>query len=750
MKKRISPNKAKFFSSLTVGILILIVVLVLTSNVMNHALKKTEAVYIESCQQVLEGYSQSIRWCLENYHTSLNSIFNEDLFIKGDTQEIQNWLIQNEEFLSPDLCIEYYVDKNGMAYFSNGQIEDLSDRNYLTKFSSRREQFYVSDILETPFTEFPIIIMERGVFDKNGEYCGMLCGAIKVPVLHKLLEHIKIGQTGHMYLQDRTGKFISHPKEIYIGKTFTPPEEDYKMITSQAVSNTKRGSVETLDEDGDVVDLFFTSIENCGWTLGLSFKKQYWNKIYTQQADAKIIVCLIASIALLILIALEIFVMDIFYKKQLINTDYDPLTNLWTRQRFEAEAEKLIKHYKSSKFVLIESDIRGFKFLNQNYGEEEADKLISFYGKLLSGMATEYHGIIGRGFADHFYILIKITEVRKSMTIFLENMDVLNEKIKNYEIPFFPKFGLAFLMPNSKHKEITIQGLIGQASFAKSTIKDNMLTNYSIYNSKLLEQINKEHFIESIMESAIENKEFFIMYQPKISLATDKIVGAEALVRWYNKDMGLLTPDKFIPLFERNGFITKLDFYVYEQVFQFIDRQILQKKQIVPVSVNMSRNHSKPERFMHEFMKLFSKYNIPAKLIQVEILERSVMDNKTLQDITERLHKEGFTVAMDDFGSGESSLNMLTQVPVDILKFDRDFLRSSTKENGDIDSKAAKFIEILINLSKHLEKETVFEGVETQSQRDFLRNIECDQAQGFFYSKPLSEQDFLEFIKQHS
>jgi EAL domain-containing protein (putative c-di-GMP-specific phosphodiesterase class I) len=126
------------------------------------------------------------------------------------------------------------------------------------------------------------------------------------------------------------------------------------------------------------------------------------------------------------------------------------------------------------------------------------------------------------------------------------------------------------------------------------------------------------------------------------------------------------------------------------------------------------------------------------------------MDNNTLQDITEKLHKEGFSVAMDDFGSGESSLNMLTKIPVDVLKFDREFLNASTNSEGRIDRKSQKFIQVLVSLSKNLEKQTIFEGVETQAQRDFLRSIDCDQAQGFFYSKPLSEQDFMQFIKLHS
>ena len=359
------------------------------------------------------------------------------------------------------------------------------------------------------------------------------------------------------------------------------------------------------------------------------------------------------------------------------------------------------------------------------------------------------HGIIGRGFADHFYILTKISSVNNAMSIFKKQNELVLESIKKYDIPFFPKYGISFLKSDTKNRDKTIQSLIGQASFAKSTIKDNHLTSYSIYNSKLLEKINEENFIENSMEEALQNNEFFVLYQPKISLSTDKIVGAEALVRWNNPKMGLLSPDRFIPLFERNGFITKLDYYVYEQVFTFLDKMIERGEPLIPISVNMARNHNKPQKFIHDFMEIFKRHNVPAKYVQLELLERSFMDSETMKEIINSLHKEGFTVAMDDFGSGESSLNILSQVPVDVLKFDREFLLSSTNENGELDRKTAKFIQILIELSKHLEKETVFEGVETEAQRDFLKSVNCDQAQGFFYSKPLSEQDFLQFAKMH-
>ncbi len=446
---------------------------------------------------------------------------------------------------------------------------------------------------------------------------------------------------------------------------------------------------------------------------------------------------------------IEMKIMEIFQKRQMFPIYFDPLTNLWTRQHFEEEATKQLRANPKAKFMLIEADIRGFKFINQTYGEEAADKLIVYYSKIINHFAEKVHGIIGRGFADRFYILLKVSSVQNAMNEFKTNMVLCEEMTAKSEIPFFPKFGIAFLLPDNKKRDITIQGLIGQASFAKSAIKEDAITAYSVYNSRLQERINEEHHIEEKMQQALDNGEFFVVYQPKISLADDKVCGAEALVRWNNPTEGFMTPDRFIPLFERNGFIKKLDFYVYEQVFKLLEKQIANGEKVVPISVNMSRNHNKAEKFIHDFLELFNKYKVPPEYIQLEIIERSFMDSNTLGEITKRLHKEGFSVAMDDFGSGESSLNMITSIPVDVLKFDRVFLQSSMNEDGTMNKKSAEFIQILINLSKNLDKQSVFEGVETKEQRDFLKSINCDMIQGYFYSKPLAEKDFLEFLKEH-
>ena len=710
-------------------------------------LKDAEDEYFSSINTTLDGFSRIISIQLNNYKYALNSFYVDEIVETGDVNKIIEFINHYNYKKHEDFCDIYFLAPDGTAYLSNGNIVQMTPELH---FGLQPDNlFFISGYCAPPGKNEKLFCIERSLY-KDGKLIGALGASIDLFKFKNRTTGIRVGSRESYMLLDKNGYFLVHEREDVIGKTYIPKDKKYENTSTIHLAKNPPSTFISLADDGSKIYLTTRKIPEADWTLSLKISMDEINAIYSPEKRNEILLIVASILFILALVSIEAKLLDIFQRKQLIATVYDPLTNLWTRQRFETEATKMMRIYSKSKFMLIEADIRGFKFINQNYGEEAADQLILYYSTKLNKFCNEYHAIIGRGFADHFYALVKITSVHKAMAAFKDIVDEFSNEIKNYEIPFFPKFGLSFHMPGDKTKTNTVQTLIGQASFAKSTIKDNLLTQYSIYNSRLLDKINEERFIESHMQQALDSHEFFVMYQPKISLSDDKIVGAEALVRWNSPQFGLLTPDKFIPLFERNGFITKLDFYVYEEVFKFIQTNLSKGEKLIPISVNMSRNHNRPDKFMHDFMEIFNKYSISPNLVQLEILERSVMDNSTLQDITEKLHKEGFTVAMDDFGSGESSLNMLTKIPVDVLKFDREFLNASTDSEGRIDKKSEKFIHILIDLSKNLDKQTIFEGVETQAQRDFLRSIECDQAQGFFYSKPLSEQDFLQFIKLHS
>ena len=745
-KKNISPEKAKLISTLLVSLVFMTIILSLSNVYTQKMLKDAEEEYFSSIHTTLEGYTKIISLQLKDYIHSLQVFYIDTTFDDPTPENISRFMNKYDYKIPRDFLELYYVLPDGTIYTSNNVKSTVKPENHSALFAGN--DLIVSEYRVHPETGDQIFCIEKTIY-KDGKIAGAFGASVFIDKLIERTTNIKVGEKESYMLLDKNGVFLVHPNKEVIGRTYEPADKNYDNTSSINLAKNPPGTLIAQTSEGNLVYLMTSKIPESGWTLSLKISMDEIDEVYRPEKKNEIAIIIISILFVLALTSIEAKLLDFFQRKQLIATVYDPLTNLWTRQRFEKEASKMIKNSRA-KFMLVEADIRGFKFINQNYGEEAADNLILYYSKSLNRYCKDFHAIIGRGFADHFYILMKISSVKKAMSIFKVLVDEFTIELKNYEIPFFPKFGVSFHTPDDKSKNNTVQSLIGQASFAKSTIKDNLLTQYSVYNSRLLDKINEERFIEAHMEQALENHEFFIMYQPKISLNNDKIVGAEALVRWKSQKFGLLTPDQFIPLFERNGFITKLDYYVYEEVFKFIQSRLTKGEKVVPISVNMSRNHNRPDKFMHDFMEIFNRYSISPDLIQIELLERSVMDNETLQDITNKLHKEGFTVAMDDFGSGESSLNMLTKIPVDVLKFDREFLNSSTDSEGRIDKKSEKFIHILIDLSKNLEKQTVFEGVETQAQRDFLRSIECDQAQGFFYSKPLSEQDFMQFIKMHS
>lgn len=709
-------------------------------------LKDAENEYFDSIHTTLDSYTKIISLKLNDYIHSLQVFYTDKIFDNPDSQKIFQFINEYAYKMPEDFFELYYVLPDGTIFTSDNFQTKLDPSNHLGLVEGN--DIAVSGLRIHPRTGDKIFSIEKSIY-KDGKIAGALGASIFINKFVESTTDIKVGEKESYMLLDKNGYFLVHPNPEIIGRTYEPADKKYENTSTLQMAKNPASTYITQTDKGDLAYLMTAKIPESGWTLSLKISMNDINEIYKPEKRNEIAIIIVSIIFVLCLVLAEAKILDFFQRKQLIATVYDPLTNLWTRQRFETEANKMLRN-SHAKFMLIEADIRGFKFINQNYGEEAADKLILNYSKMLTKSLSSFHAIIGRGFADHFYLFLKVSSVHNAMAVFKKEMEIFAKESKTYEIPFFPKFGISFLLPDSDITGNKIQSLIGQASFAKSTIKDNLLTQYSVYNSKLLEKINEERFIEGHMQQALDDREFFVMYQPKISLVDDKIVGAEALVRWNSPKLGLMTPDKFIPLFEKNGFITKLDYYVYEEVFRFIQSNLAKALPVVPISVNMSRNHNKPDKFIHDFMEIFTKYSIPANLVQIEILERSVMDNDNLQDITAKLHKEGFTVAMDDFGSGESSLNMLTKIPVDVLKFDREFLNSSTDDEGRIDKKSEKFIQILIELSKNLEKQTVFEGVETQAQRDFLRSINCDQVQGFFYSKPLSEQDFVQFIKLHS
>ena len=284
-----------------------------------------------------------------------------------------------------------------------------------------------------------------------------------------------------------------------------------------------------------------------------------------------------------------------------------------------------------------------------------------------------------------------------------------------------------------------------QSSYARKSSSNGIYSNLALFDDQVHKQWELEQKIESSVKQAFADREFFVVYQPKVSLTDGKIKGAEALVRWKSKDYGIVRPDIFIPVFEKNGYVSKLDFYVYQCVFEYLDEQKKAGKPLVPISVNVSRLHHDPAHFVNNFVSKFSEYSLDPSLVELEIVERFAgMSNERLVRMTELLRQAGFKVNMDDFGSGESSLNMLSEIPVDVIKFDQRFLRQAEKSKDSM-----IILTQMVSMVRELCKTSVCEGVETKEQVEILKRIKCDLAQGYFYSKPLMVDDFTAYVASH-
>ena len=255
--------------------------------------------------------------------------------------------------------------------------------------------------------------------------------------------------------------------------------------------------------------------------------------------------------------------------------------------------------------------------------------------------------------------------------------------------------------------------------------------------------MRKQVEILTSMEKALLNHEFVIFLQPKVELkGKNNIVGAEALVRWIKSDGKIIPPMDFIPIFEKNGFVVNVDFCVYEQVCEFLSQRIKEGKKVVPVSVNVSRVHLEKEDFVERIDNLVTKYNIPRHLLEFELTENILFENADKAiSVMNRLREMNFTVSMDDFGSGYSSLNLLKKLPVDVLKMDRGFL-----DNEEVKGNDEIVIKSIIEMAKKMQITVLCEGVETEKQAKFLQNAGCDLAQGYYFSRPVKVDEFKEML----
>lgn len=311
-------------------------------------------------------------------------------------------------------------------------------------------------------------------------------------------------------------------------------------------------------------------------------------------------------------------------------------------------------------------------------------------------------------------------------------------KIEGKQINLNLSIGIYKITPEDKE----INTALDKAYMARAKIKGLYDENYYIFDKVLQSQLIEEQKIESSMEDALKNEEFKIVYQPKIYTNNEKLVRAEALVRW-DRNGKMIPPSEFIPLFEKNKFLVKLDLYIFEQVCKDLQKWKEKYNYMPTISINVSKTHFVNENFIEEYVKITDKYNIERSNIDLEITESATIDEDIdVLDVMKKIKEKGFIISIDDFGTGYSSLSMLQTMPIDIIKIDKVFVdKADLKSDKNI-------INYIMLIANRLGVKTIVEGVETKEQVEFVKKIKCDIIQGYYYSKPLMKKEFEEYFNK--
>ena len=423
-------------------------------------------------------------------------------------------------------------------------------------------------------------------------------------------------------------------------------------------------------------------------------------------------------------------------KNRLFELAYiDPITGLGNYNAYLARTKEKLEI--DGKKTVIILDIDKFKSFNKKYGHMKGNELLKRVGEEIKH-AIRKTDIVCRLANDVFGIFL-VGEVD------VEGITKrLNRKISRIHIGdiwYNLRISMGVYICDKNEKDV--QSIIDKAIMAHDSIKGKYHVPYGVFTEEFEQKIIRESEIENMMEDAIENKEFEIYYQPQISTKTEKIEGAEALVRW-KKNENMISPGEFIPIFEKNYFIIKLDEYVYEMVCENIQEMKKEFKEIPKISVNISKESLLDNKFLEKYEKIMRKYDIIPEEIELEITERSAVSNDIdIQKILNKIKQKGFSIAIDDFGTGYSSLNMLEMMPIDTLKIDKSFI-----DRVDIKEEKINFIEIIMFITKKLNLRTVAEGVENIEQVNYLKKWNCDLIQGYVYQKPLKFEEFKKYIKE--
>lgn len=580
------------------------------------------------------------------------------------------------------------------------------------------------------------------------EVAGALVAEVGTDVFADVLQGRSVLHgSGYIHLISDSGKILVRSEERVIEEELdTIYDNDY--IAQEEQENIKDALIKgescfsEFTYNGEIYQVLLAPLGVNGWYLFcVQTAQSISGSIYHLMTNTQIITVVVLFIILIIIA----YGYRIIYRSNhnLIKSAwYDPLTGAYNMAKFEYETAGIIEN--TYEYSLAAMNIRQFKFINEIFGTRAADLLLCHMKSVIADNITE-NEYYCRNSEDMFYLLLRDTDRDRIK----ERIGKMIQEISRYAICNNRDYRILLycgvvIGTDVEDEEPSVKKSMTHVRFALDTARQSLKNNIWFYDTRLHEDEKLQNYVESHMNQALDNHEFKLYLQPKVNLSTGRTSGAEALVRWIAEEGRIIYPGQFIPVFEANGFCVNLDMYMLEEVCRQIRKWIDDGLTPVPVSVNQSKLLFYEADYIANLKSLLDKYQIPAELISLEILEGLASENvNELNKRIGRLREIGFKISLDDFGSGYSSMNTLASLEIDELKFDRGFLLG-LKDSGEEYERQIIIMNEIVELTKKLKISTVVEGVETKENEELVRDLGCEYGQGYYYSMPMSASEFSE------
>lgn len=720
-------------------IIIFLILITIGIAYMTYMLDRIEANTNNSIETIVKNDANNLKTEITEQKAILQSITNEILSDNiVDSEKIFDMYERSD--ITSNFIRMAIMYEDGTTITNDGYEVDYSDE--IDNFFSNNE-IHVLENRTSKIDREEINIYSQAINLENEKIAILLI--VKTDSYKDIFSNKIFEGRGFSYIVDNTGNIvvsanidkntgnlIDNIEQMLVGSSKERFESNRNTIETN-IANGIPGTRTIQTTDGKYY-MVYEPIGVNDWAIVTFIPSK---AIAGEVNNALLMTFVLAIVVIIVILSICIYIVISNNRKQKQLFEYayiDPVTKKGNIYYFRKKGQEILEKKNQNQYIAV-LDINKFKMINKAYGYKIGDSI-------LKGIAEELEKLLGkeslicRYSNDYFVALFEYKEdIHKILNKMVRSIE--NLKIEDNVYNLSVNIGIYQLTEEDRN----ISEVMDKAIIAHSASKGDVFDKFHIYDKKMERELEKESRIEHEMNNALENKEFKVYYQPKVNTKTEKLYGAEALVRWEH-DGNMVPPSEFIPLFEKNKFILKLDLYIFEQVCS--DMKMWKEKygKEPVISVNVSREHFLDEHFLEKYMMIAAKYGVDTSKIDLEITESATIEaGIDIIEIMNKMKRLGFIISIDDFGTGYSSLSAIQDMPADILKIDKSFVDRIGKNEKNI-------IDYILNIAKELKLTTIAEGVETKEQRDYLLEKGCDIIQGYYYAKPMPEEKFEEYMEK--